>query len=94
MSPQRRLVLRLTLQLLRCRRAPPARRLTADQPLLTLNWARQGRASGCATLPRDRPVPQSFTATPHGKLSTATDLVTLSASTSITEMSFETPFVV
>ena len=30
------------------------------------------------TTPSEQPVPQSFTAMPHGKLPTATDLVTLS----------------
>jgi hypothetical protein len=59
------------------------------------NRVRIGRRASSAHRPKiKQPLPQSFTATPHGKLPTATDLVTLSFSTSMTEMSFETPFVV
>ena len=36
---------------------------------------------------------QSLTATPHGKAPTVTDLITSRFSTSITEMSLETPLV-
>jgi hypothetical protein len=81
----------------RRRRSVPADFLPRQCDRRTLRatpGVRSGRAA-CAQRPKiKQPAPQSFTAMPHGKLPTATDLITLSLSTSITEMSFETPFVV